>query len=477
MKEKIRIAGTVILLGLLCSGCKEEKNIFEEAVQYAEEEESIQKEQSDNPVNGNEEESTIDTEEKVEAESDSAKEYRILMDNINYEADNNNFYRGKSWKIIEDSAGKKYYGLFDTNFQLLYKEEYKETYYPVLEFCTLPNKEGYTMITAGTDKVLNEEGSIVLSEGDTYNQISYDLGGVFVTSYNQHLEEYESAPVQNVLVKGDGTILKTFVQFPQEVREGNYYDVKDNYFDKNEYTKSEDRIGINGVLLHQEYAYNYVDDQLFEVNGTIIGINENGNFVCLKSERDGKKVVEQDNKGNIVREYFIPIEDEDYGMVYHYLGDGYVIRYHESDYAEGQDYIYDSNGNIVCDFTNVGQGIRIEDISQVDDGKVAIGLTSGYIGVVDIQGNVIIQPIKQEGENKAELEGISLSEGYLRVIQEDRTDFYDMDNRIAFSVSSTMVSGVSDGYVYDQWTGTFYDTEGNCYDTVTEEGVSDGTNT
>lgn len=289
MKEKIRIAGTVILLGLLCSGCKEEKNIFEEAVQYAEEEESIQKEQSDNPVNGNEEESTIDTEEKVEAESDSAKEYRILMDNINYEADNNNFYRGKSWKIIEDSAGKKYYGLFDTNFQLLYKEEYKETYYPVLEFCTLPNKEGYTMITAGTDKVLNEEGSIVLSEGDTYNQISYDLGGVFVTSYNQHLEEYESAPVQNVLVKGDGTILKTFVQFPQEVREGNYYDVKDNYFDKNEYTKSEDRIGINGVLLHQEYAYNYVDDQLFEVNGTIIGINENGNFVCLKSERDGKK--------------------------------------------------------------------------------------------------------------------------------------------------------------------------------------------
>ena len=108
---------------------------------------------------------------------------------------------------------------------------------------------------------------------------------------------------------------------------------------------------------------------------------------------------------------------------------------------------------------------------------MVIGLTSGYIGVVDIQGNVIIQPIKQEGENKAELEGISLSEGYLRVIQEDRTDFYDMDNRIAFSVPSTMVSGVSDGYVYDQWTGTFYDTEGNCYDTVTEEGVSDGTNT
>ena len=52
-----------------------------------------------------------------------------------------------------------------------------------------------------------------------------------------------------------------------------------------------------------------------------------------------------------------------------------------------------------------------------------------------------------------------------------------MYNRIAFSVPSTMVSGVSDGYVYDQWTGTFYDTEGNCYDTVTEEGVSDGTNT
>ena len=229
MKGKIKIAGIAILLGILCSGGKEEKNIFEEAAQYAEEQESIQKKQSDNLEKRNEEESAIDTEEKAEAESHTVKEYKILMDNINYEADDNNFYRGKSWKIIEDSAGKKYYGLFDTNFRLLYKEEYKETYYPVLEFCTLPDKEGYTMITAGTDKVLNEEGSIVLSEGDTYNQISYDLGGVFVTSYNQHLEEYESAPVQNVLVKGDGTILKTFVQFPQEVCEGNYYDVKDNY--------------------------------------------------------------------------------------------------------------------------------------------------------------------------------------------------------------------------------------------------------
>ena len=151
MKEKIRIAGTVILLGLLCSGCKEEKNIFEEAVQYAEEEESIQKEQSDNPVNGNEEESTIDTEEKVEAESDSAKEYRILMDNINYEADNNNFYRGKSWKIIEDSAGKKYYGLFDTNLSSIFTAAGKmiETFYR--SFC-FPSLSFSMTVTAKTAK-------------------------------------------------------------------------------------------------------------------------------------------------------------------------------------------------------------------------------------------------------------------------------------------------------------------------------------
>lgn len=381
--------------------------------------------------------------------------YTIVADEV-YDLNDHNFHNGRAWVTVEDESGNCFSAVIDENFQIVYKTS------EVLENINPFDEEGYSYYY----DVLNEKYIFINQNGDvTYDgkmHLEKMIGkGRFIFS-SLVSEGYNHSETMFGIMNEEGEILfesdKENFPIPYAI----YYD---------DVSYCDGVYGINGLFIYRLEAFDPCIGNIFQLDGEIVGTNEEGNIVCHNDYGcDGTIFYKYDNAGNIVSQTLIDLPEHRSTADYKYLADDCVIRLGENPYLIKLD------GTIISDFSDLGADIIIDDVSDVSNGYFAIllkgvggsinhGAEYDYLAILDITGNVILPPVKTYSYDM--YTQAEYSDGLLKVFSETDTEFYDITGKCVFKVPTHDIAGFSEGYVYLD--GGFYDVNGNFINQVREK--------